>query len=223
MHATGRGPRRQPPGPRRPGLKPGRGELEQPHRPVQVLQPDLARIHQREPQPLPLLLILDQVPRRLRDQHLPAPGRRADPRRPVHRQPRIPSPRRHRLPGMHPDPHPHPRPARPVPPGQRPLDLQRAQHRLPRAAERGEERVPLGVHLMPVMGGDRRPHQPPVPGQHLRIPLPQRLDQPGRPLDVGEHERDHPARKRTRPPRRGARAGSSRAPGTTIGSSPAPA
>ena len=43
-------------------IKPGRGQLEQPHRPVQVLQLMLAHIHQREPQALPLLLILDQRP-----------------------------------------------------------------------------------------------------------------------------------------------------------------
>ena len=203
MHATGRGPARHPAGPRGSRIKPGRGQLEQAHRPVQVLQLMLARIHQREPQALPLLLILDQVPRRLRDQHLPAPRRRADPRRPVHRQPCIPAPRRDGLPGMHPDPHPHPRPARPVLRRQRPLDLQRAQHRLPCTGEHGEERIALGIHLMPATRGDRRLDQPPVPGQHLRVPLPQRLDQPGRPLDVGEHERHRPTRKRTpaTPPR----------------------
>ena len=56
---------------------------------------------------------------------------------------------------------------------------------------------------MPATRGDRRLDQPPVPGQHLRVPLPQRLDQPGRPLDVGEHERHRPSRKRppATPPR----------------------
>src|SRR6516225_4089394 len=55
---------------------------------------------------------------------------------------------------------------------------------------------------MAVLGGDRRADQPPVVGQHLRIPLPQRLDQPRRPLNIGKQERDRPARKPThaRPP-----------------------
>ena len=36
-------------------------------------------------------------------------------------------------------------------------------------------------------------------GQHLRIPLPQRLDQARRPLDIAEQERDRPARKPAHP------------------------
>jgi hypothetical protein len=52
----------------------------------------------------------------------------------------------------------------------RPLDLQHAQHCLLRAAERDEERVPCVSHLMPAVGSHRRPDQPPVLGQHPRIP-----------------------------------------------------
>jgi len=76
--------------------------------------------------------------------------------------------------------------------GQRPLDRQRAQHRLLGPGERHEKRIPLGVHLMTIVGGDGGADQPPVVGQNLRVALPQRLDQPGRPLDVGEQQRDQP-------------------------------
>ena len=57
------------------------------------------------------------------------------------------------------------------------LHIQRAQHRLPRGAEHGKERIPLSVHLTAATGGDGRANQPPVLGQHPRIPLPQCLDQ----------------------------------------------
>jgi hypothetical protein len=45
------------------GLKPRRGQLKQPNRPIKVLQPVLAQVHQREPEIL--LLILDDGLRRL--------------------------------------------------------------------------------------------------------------------------------------------------------------
>ena len=193
MHAASRKP-----APRREsGIQPGRGELEQPHRPVQALQPVLARVDQREAQLL--FLILHQGLRRLRDQHLPAAGRRADPRRPVHRQTRIPAPGRDRLTGVDADPDPDRRAGRPLVARQRPLDLHRAQHGLLRPGERDKKSIPLRVHLMTAMHGDRRPNQPPMLSQHLRIAFPQRLDQPRRPLDVREQEGDRPARQRAHP------------------------
>jgi hypothetical protein len=105
---------------------------------------------------------------------------------------------------------------------QRPLDLHRAQHRLLRAGERREERVPLRIHLAATQAGDGRPHQPPVLGQHLRVPIPQSLDQPRRPLDIGEHEGDRPARKPAHPTVPQPSAGRSRpSPAHTAGTTPA--
>ena len=199
MHAT------TPSRPLRPALsrpdrvQPGGGQPEQPHRPIQALQPVLAHIHQREPELL-LFLILDDILCRLRDQHLPAPGRGADPRRAMHRHAGVPVPGQDRLAGMHADPHPDPGAGRPPVRGQRTLHVQRAQHRLRRAAERDEEPIPLHVHLMTAMRGDGRADQPPVLGQDLRIPVPQRLDQPRRALDVAEQERDQPTREPAHPP-----------------------
>jgi hypothetical protein len=177
---------------------PGRGELEQPDRPVQVLELLLAQVGQGEPGVV-FLLIGDDRLGRLRDQHLAAASGGADPRRPVHRQPGIPSPARDRVPGVNADPHPHPPIGRPGVTRQPHLDRQRAQHRLLGRGEGGEERVPLGVHLMAVVPGDGGADQPLVVGQHLRIPVAQRLDQPGRPLDISEQKRDRPARKPAHP------------------------
>src|SRR5262249_49316281 len=93
------------------------------------------------------------------------------------------------------DPDPHRRTGRPGMARQRSLDLQRAQHCLLRAGERHEKRIPLGVHLMAALDGDRGADQSPVLGQNLRGALPQRLYQPRRTLDVREQERDRPTRK----------------------------
>jgi len=59
----------------------------------------------------------------------------------------------------------------------------------------GKERIPLGVHLMPAVGGDGRTDQVPALGQHPRVPLPQRLDQPRGALHIGEQEHHRAARK----------------------------
>ncbi len=56
----------------------GRAELEQPHRLVEVLQPMLAKIAELAP--------VDQLARRLRQQHLPSVAGAHDPRRLVHVQ-----------------------------------------------------------------------------------------------------------------------------------------
>ncbi len=153
--------------------------LEQTDRPVQVLQPVLTDVYQREALLLPLLLVLDQGLRGLGEQHLTAAGRGADPRRAMHRQAGIGLVRRNRVAGVNAHPHPDPGTVGPVVGGERALHLERAQHSLSGLAERGEERVALGVDLVPAMTGDGRADQPPVLGQHLPVPVPQRLDQPG--------------------------------------------
>jgi hypothetical protein len=189
-----------PPGQQGWRLQPGRGQLEQPHRPVQVLQPVLAHVHQGEPRlPLLLLLILDDRLRRLGHQHLRAAGGSTDPGRAVHGQAGISSPGPDRVTGVNADPDPDRRTIWPLMSRQRPLDLQRAQHGLLRTSERREERISLGIHLRATLPGDGRADQPPVLGQDLRVPLTQCLDQARRPLDVGEHEGDRPARKPAHP------------------------
>jgi hypothetical protein len=115
----------------------------------------------------------------------------------MHSKPRIHAFSGDRVAGVDADPDPDQRTGGPVMARQGPLDLKRAPHRLLRARERHEKRIPLGVHLMAALGGDRGADQPLVLGQNLRVALPQRLDQPRRTLDVGEQERDRAARKLT--------------------------
>jgi hypothetical protein len=86
-----------------------------------------------------------------------------------------------------------------------------------------KEPIAQRVHLIAAMGGDRRADQPPVLGQHLRIPLPQGLDQPHRPLDVAEQEGDHPVRQPAHsPPHRGPSPAPATSPPPHLGQPPAP-
>ena len=68
---------------------------------VQVLEPVLAEVAQRDPVGQ---LVLDELARRLRDQHLPAVASRADPRRARHVEPDVPRRPDRRLAGVDPDP-----------------------------------------------------------------------------------------------------------------------
>jgi hypothetical protein len=142
-----------------------------------------------------LLLVLDERLRGLGDEDLAAAGGGADPGRAVDGQARIGALDGCRLARVNAYPNPDGHPGRPLVAGQRPLHRQRAQNGLLRAPERDEERVALRVDLVASVAGDGRADQPPVVGQHLRVPLPQRLDQPGRALDVTEQEGDRAARK----------------------------
>ena len=86
-------------------------------------------------------------------------------------------------------PHPH-RPAR-----ERALRLSGRRHRVGRTRKGDEERVALRVDLDPVVPPPRLPQRAAVLGKHLRIPVAQLLEQPRRPLDVGEEERHRPGRE----------------------------
>jgi hypothetical protein len=130
------------------------------------------QVRQREALLLPLLLVLDEGLRGLGDQHLTAAGRGADPRGPVHGQAGVRPVRRDAVASVNAHPHPDLCAGWPVMGGQRPLHLERAQHSLLGLAEHGEERVALGVDLMPAMIGDGGADQLPVLGQHPRIPFP---------------------------------------------------
>ena len=66
------------------------------------------------------------------------------------------------------------------------------RERSARVDKRDEEAVPLRVDLDAAVQRERRPQQPAVIGQGLRVPLAERVQQPGRPLDVGEQEGDRP-------------------------------
>jgi hypothetical protein len=67
--------------------------------------------------------------------------------------------------------------------------LARSCKRARRRREGEEEGIPLGVHRDPVVTGAGLANHPPVLGERLRVPLGAELvQQPRRPLDVGEEE-----------------------------------
>src|SRR6516162_3210348 len=67
--------------------------------------------------------------------------------------------------------------------------------RVCRTSEGGEKRIPLRVHLLPVVVLDGGANEPPVSGQDVRVVVPQLLKKTRGPLDVGEQEGDRPGRQ----------------------------
>ena len=130
-----------------------------------------------------------EVGRRLREQHLPAVAGGRDPRRPMHVEPHVSLVGPERLTRVQPHPHPH-RATR-----KRDLRLRGGRHCIGRTRESDEEGVALRVDLDPLVPLPSVAQSTAVLGKHLRIPVAQLLEQPRRPLDVGEEERHRPGRK----------------------------
>ena len=109
-----------------------------------------------------------------------------------------------RLTRVQPHPHPDLRPLRPRLGEQVTLRVHRRRNRVLRRLERDEERIPLVVDLSPAVRGERRAQNPVMLRQKLRVPGAELLQQPRRPLHVGEEERDGATMKLRRgPPWRG--------------------
>ena len=88
--------------------------------------------------------------------------------------------------------HPHPNLAqlRPRRPRKCLLTLRRRRDRLLSGCERNKERIALRVDLVPGMPLKRLPKNPPMEVERLQVALrPELLQQPRRPLDVGEQHR----------------------------------
>jgi hypothetical protein len=66
-------------------------------------------------------------------------------------------------------PYPHLLPARPGMRRNGLLHLQHRRHAPPRRGEHREERIPLRIDLAAAVGGQRRPDQRMMAGQHLRV------------------------------------------------------
>ena len=95
---------------------------------------------------------------------------------------------------------PEPKRSAPGPPRRPATGAHPARTTPPASQRRTRQRThPLSVHLTTATGRDGRANQPPVLGQHPRIPLPQRLDQTRRTLNVAEPEGDHPAQQPAHP------------------------
>jgi hypothetical protein len=113
-------------------------ELEEPVRGAEVLQAMLAEVNE-------LAVFPEKLPRRLREQDLPAVARAHDPRRAVDVYADVPLVGHDRFAGVDTDPHPH-RTA-----DQRGLNVARGGDRASRVRERHEEGVALGADLEPAM------------------------------------------------------------------------
>src|SRR5205823_4559177 len=101
-----------------------------------------------------------------------------------------------RLAGVQPHPHAQLLTAGPFVVAQRALRLDRRRHRVAGARERVEERVALRVDLRPAVRAERLAHDAPVVVRHAAVPVvAELLQEPRRPLDVGEDERDGAAGK----------------------------
>ena len=79
-------------------------------------------------------------------------------------------------------------------PRMRALHLDRSRDGVPGAREGEKRRRRPASHLGPVRSRECLADEPAMLAQHVAVPLSELLEQPGRVLDVGEDERDGPAR-----------------------------
>ena len=140
-----------------------------------------------------LLLILEQVVRRLRHEDLPTvPGRR-DARGAMDGNARVRAVGRRGLTRVDSDANSDIGAVRPRMLRQRPLSVDGSEHGVARVCECDEERITLGVDLVTVVRCERFAKDPLVLGQHRLIAVAQPLDELGRPLDIGEEKGDRAA------------------------------
>ena len=158
--------------------------LRDPLRPVDVLQPEEPEVAQEDVRGQ---VVLHQLARRRRQEHLTAVRDAADPRRAVNGEADVAFAGRVRLTGVDPDADTHRGAIGPRMIGERALDRDGRRDRVRRAAERDEERVALGVYLLAVVGRERLAHETLLIGQELAVALPPKaFEELGRALDVGE-------------------------------------
>ena len=132
---------------------------------------------------------VDERTGRLRQQHLAAVADSGDPRALVHVEADVPLLRQARLARMQ----PHPNADRPV--GQRPLAVGGRGDGVRGAAEGDEERVTLRVDLDAFVVGKGGAESPPMLVERLRVIVAELVQQPSRPLDVGEQQRHDTSRE----------------------------
>ena len=140
---------------------------------------EIAQLHAR----------VEQLPRRLRDDHLPAVPRAHDPRGAVHVGAHVSLGCDDRLARVDADPHPH-RASR-----QLRLDFSCGCDGVTRALEREEERVALRVDLDPAVARERGAHDSAVLREHVGVAVAKLVEQASGALNVREEERHGSARK----------------------------
>jgi hypothetical protein len=166
-------------------------KLEDPLCPRQVFQPMRAEVAQSE---LIRQILLNEVSCGLRDEHLAAVTCCANSRPPVQVHPHVALVGSDWLSGVDTDPHAY------GAVGERSLRVGCGDNSILRARESDEKRVALCVNLGAAMIGERLPQHLAVGGEGLRVVIPELVQQLGRPLDVGEEERDSSGREVGHPP-----------------------
>jgi hypothetical protein len=152
-------------------------DLEEPNRRRDVLQAVLSQVAQLE-------RVVEECLCRVREDDLAAVTGRRDARGPVDVEADVVVIRDARLPGVDADPHTH-RPAY-----QRALSVRGRRDRVGGAGEGGEDGVALGPELDAAVTGERVAKRLAVLAEELCIALAHLFEQPRRPLDVGEEQRD---------------------------------
>jgi hypothetical protein len=173
---------------RKVGLEPFDVELGQRLGTIDVLEPIGAQVAYRHASDI----VLDQLPRCAREQHLTAVRDRSDARRSMHPEPDVPLVSDGGLSRVQAHAHTHLLALGPVVLCQSALSHYGSAESRVCAREGEEERVTLRVDLAPFARVYRFPQNAPMVGEDVAIPLPELLQQPGRSLDVREQEGDGP-------------------------------
>ena len=189
---------------RQPGRQVVRHRVERPDRREVALE----ILDNQLPEPLGLIEILepmdteiselgalgerfpDEGARRVGEEHLAAVPDAGDAAGAVNVESDVPLGAEAGLAGVHAHPDPDLDVVRPRLAGERALRGNGGRDRSGRRWKGDEEGVPLGPHLDATLRLEGRPQQLLVSSEDRRPSLALRLEQPGRPLDVGEQERD---------------------------------
>ena len=135
-------------------------------------------------------IMLHQRTRGRREQDLASVRHGCDPGRPVHVQAEVVVAAQHPLARVEPGPDPKLDAVGPGAARQPPSGRDRGPHRFRRSLEDHEERIALGAHLVAATRGDRRSEDLGVAILHGPVAVAEPLQEPGRPLDIGEQEGD---------------------------------
>ena len=169
------------------GIEPCDVELVQVLGPVEILEVRIAELARARSLGQ---VALEQGVRRVREEHLAAVAGIADPGRPVHVEADIAILGDHGLAGVDPHANADIRRLGPVVPRDAPLGVGRRGDRLARPSEDPERRVALRVDLLAVVASEGGAKDLLMVRHHPRVPVAELVDEPGRPLDVGEEEGD---------------------------------
>jgi hypothetical protein len=137
----------------------------------------------------------DELARALGDQRLSAVSRRRDARAAMNIDAHVVVVGDQGLARVHAHPHANGGAVRPRMAHERVLRLGRCRDGVARIVEGDEEAIALRIHLNAPVSRERFPQKPPVVTEHVRVPVAELVEQPCRPLDVGEEEGDSAGRK----------------------------